>query len=338
MLAGEKILYTCDILYWDDRTRILAGQLSLTNLWFHFISTAEFNEKSNSTLDQEPQVVFSRDIQFGHFERIESGTTSCGLTKYFYHEITLRQFSNFKLLSPTDDDNFKTLQVELMKFAFPLSNNLVISSEDSQPMPAFVFKGEYKHNGWNIYSPLAEYERMGVPNDLWRITYINENYGLCSTYPKILCVPSTSTDDLLEKVKEFRQKGRIPVLSWVHPKNQCTITRCSQPRTRAIIRNTHDEDYFQAILDATPSCHKLIIIDARPFKNAVSNQVIGGGVEDTKNYNNSVRSFINIENIHVMRESYQKLRVLCTNDYRSLNWMTILENTKWLDHIVVRLF
>ena len=42
-----------------------------------------------------------------------------------------------------------------------------------QPQPAFT-----STDGWKIYDPLKEYERMGVgtKNDNWRFTTINRDY------------------------------------------------------------------------------------------------------------------------------------------------------------------
>lgn len=64
---------------------------------------------------------------------------------------------------------------------------------------------------------------------MWKITKINENYEICDSYPQILAVPAQVTDDDLRSVASFRSRGRIPVLSWIHPESQATITRCSQP-------------------------------------------------------------------------------------------------------------
>ena len=41
--------------------------------------------------------------------------------------------------------------------------------------------------------------------------------------------------------------------------------------------------------------------------NAVANKAAGKGYESTDNYSNLVYEFYNIHNIHIMRESLQKL-------------------------------
>lgn len=64
---------------------------------------------------------------------------------------------------------------------------------------------------------------------MWRITKLNDNYEVCDSYPQVLAVPAQATDDEIRAVANFRSRGRIPVLSWIHPESQATITRCSQP-------------------------------------------------------------------------------------------------------------
>lgn len=64
------------------------------------------------------------------------------------------------------------------------------------------------------------------------------------------------------------------VLSWIHPESQATITRSSQPMVGVAGKhNKEDERYIQMIMDANAQSHKLYIMDARPFVNAVANRV-----------------------------------------------------------------
>ncbi|XP_026550330.1 myotubularin-related protein 2-like, partial [Notechis scutatus] len=113
----------------------------------------------------------------------------------------------------------------------------------------------------------------GIPNESWRMTSINEQYELCDTYPALLVVPANIPDEELKKVAAFRSRGRIPVLSWVHPESQATITRCSQPMVGVSgKRSKEDEKYLQAIMDSNAQSHKILIFDARPSVNAVANK------------------------------------------------------------------
>jgi myotubularin-related protein 3/4 len=55
----------------------------------------------------------------------------------------------------------------------------------------------------------------------------------------------------------------------------------------------------------------LLIIDARFRSVALANRVKGGGYEYSEYYTNCEIQFMNLENIHVIRSSFQALRLLC---------------------------
>ncbi|KAH0625184.1 hypothetical protein JD844_033394 [Phrynosoma platyrhinos] len=199
---------------------------------------------------------------------------------------------------------------------------------------AFEYKEVFPENGWKIYDPVLEYRRQGIPNESWRMTKINEQYELCDTYPAFLIVPSNIPDDELKRVAAFRSRGRIPVLSWIHPESQATITRCSQPMVGVSgKRSKEDEKYLQSIMDSNAQSHKIFIFDARPSVNAVANKAKGGGYESEDAYQNSDLVFLDIHNIHVMRESLRKLKEIVYPNIEETHWLSNLESTHWLEHI-----
>lgn len=58
-----------------------------------------------------------------------------------------------------------------------------------------------------------ELVRMGFDlQNVWRVSDINNNYKLCSSYPQKLLVPVWITDKELENVASFRSWKRIPVV------------------------------------------------------------------------------------------------------------------------------
>jgi hypothetical protein len=106
-------------------------------------------------------------------------------------------------------------------------------------------KMEKEVNGWEFYDPKAEFRRQGIseklPDKGWRITTVNKDYTFCDTYPAFLVVPSKISDNVLKYAREFRSRNRIPALSYIHPVNNCTITRSSQPLA-GITRKTNVQD------------------------------------------------------------------------------------------------
>ncbi|KAM6910993.1 phosphatidylinositol-3,5-bisphosphate 3-phosphatase MTMR2 isoform 3-T3 [Lycodopsis pacificus] len=199
---------------------------------------------------------------------------------------------------------------------------------------AYEYGQVFPENGWKVYDALSEYKRQGIPNESWRITKVNDHYEVCDTYPSTLAVPVNIPDEELKRVAAYRAKGRMPVLSWIHPESQATVARCSQPMVGVNgKRSKEDEKYLQAIMDANAQSHKLFIFDARPSVNAAANKMKGGGYESEDAYQNAELVFLDIHNIHVMRESLRKLKDVVYPNIEDSHWLSNLESTHWLEHI-----
>lgn len=221
----------------------------------------------------------------------------------------------------------KNIFESLTANAFPLSHEAKLF--------AFTYKEQCgtATNGWGVYDQTEELKRMGLPNDSWTISKINEKYSLCDTYPPILGLPIMTTNEELAEVARFRSKCRIPVLSWIHPESQATITRCAQPLVGVNKRCKEDERHIQKIMDANAQSHRIYIYDARPKVNADANRLKGGGYESEDNYQNVEFVFLDIQNIHVMRESLRKVKDMCFPVIDDAHWLSNLETTGWLNHV-----
>lgn len=267
------------------------------------------------------------DLPLGFISRIEKmgGTTSKGENSYGI-EITCKDIRNYRFAHSRENHSRRDVFEKLQQYAFPLNNKLSLFAYD--------YKEKYPVNGWQVYEPIAEYKRLGSITETWKITKINENYELCDSYPAVLVVPSAASEEDLRQVAQFRSRGRIPVLSWLHPESQASLTRCAQPLVGVSgKRSREDERYVQLIMDANAQSHKIYIMDARPSANAVANKARGGGYENEDFYQNAEVVYLDIPNIHVMRESWKKLKEIsypCNNPHK---WHTNLESTQWLDHL-----
>ena len=64
----------------------------------------------------------------------------------------------------------------------------------------------------------------------------------------------------------------------------------------------------------------------------------GAGFESTSSYPNTELTFLNIANIHVMRDSLRKLQNVCYPDVDNAHYLAHLESSHWLEHVkLVRL-
>ncbi|XP_072361699.1 phosphatidylinositol-3,5-bisphosphate 3-phosphatase MTMR8 isoform X2 [Scyliorhinus torazame] len=143
--------------------------------------------------------------------------------------------------------------------------------------------------GWKMLDIREEFQRMGVPNEYWEQTDVNEGYETCNTYSTFLCVPKGTSKPIIVGSSKFRSRGRFPVLSYFFKENSL---------------------------------------------NAMANRAAGKGYENEDHYSNIRFQFIGIENIHVMRNSLQKLLEVCELKAPSMSeFLTGLENSGWLRHI-----
>lgn len=265
---------------------------------------------------------------------------------------------------------------------------------------AFNYKPHPKErpiHGWDIYDPKKEFRRQGIgeklPDRGWRISDVNNNYAFSPTYPEVLVVPTKISNQTLKYASKHRTRCRVPTLTYLHPVNNCSITRSSQPRVGITgNRNAQDEalvaacfsnPYFQELaplLNTEPSPstteqelpdkidsessvgdqvepevlsandaifdekgkrlifgaqqHNLII-DARPAINSMAMQVVGKGSEPMDHYKFASKAYLNIQNIHVMRNSLDKVIAALKDGDVSTSppSQELLAKSEWLKHI-----
>uniref|UniRef100_A0A672MHZ4 Myotubularin related protein 7b n=1 Tax=Sinocyclocheilus grahami TaxID=75366 RepID=A0A672MHZ4_SINGR len=129
---------------------------------------------------------------------------------------------------------------------------------------------ELREKAWGFIDLKAEFNRMGIPSNLWHVTAANHEY-------------------------------RVSICS----------NACSCSGSIATLKHCN---YFQL--------------------NAMANRAAGKGYENEDHYTNTKLQFIGIENIHVMRNSQQKLidvGELVAPSMSDFLWG--LENSGWLKHI-----
>ncbi|KAA0186464.1 hypothetical protein HAZT_HAZT007610 [Hyalella azteca] len=85
----------------------------------------------------------------------------------------------------------------------------------------------------------------------WRVTSINSDYSLCSSYPRRLIIPSCINEASLQAVSQHRTSKRIPAVVYRHASTGAVLVRCSQPTVGIWYwRSSQDEDFLKAIAEA----------------------------------------------------------------------------------------
>ncbi|CAI5723415.1 unnamed protein product [Peronospora effusa] len=247
-----------------------------------------------------------------------------------------------------------TLEGDVTKLLLTLNRYAYVDS----PLSLFAFKSmEFLTpedlQGHALYDLYEDFARMGVAlrdgSSAYRVTELNTAFAMCPTYPRQLVVPAAASDSVVGAVASFRSKGRLPICSYVHAQNGAALWRCAQPN-RGILhtQSPADEEYLLHIARASSGPTSLCsgtktrtiwIADCRPELNARVNNLTGGGTE-SGNLAHARVTFLNIGNIHAMRESIEAVRSLggfmaSINNTESidLSWGTRVEDTKWLLHV-----
>uniref|UniRef100_A0A1I8AZJ7 phosphatidylinositol-3,5-bisphosphate 3-phosphatase n=1 Tax=Meloidogyne hapla TaxID=6305 RepID=A0A1I8AZJ7_MELHA len=189
---------------------------------------------------------------------------------------------------------------------------------------------------WNYLNWNEEFIRQGVSNE-WKESNFNLNYSYCDTYPEKLWLPEKASTQMLIGSCRFRSRARLPVLTYFYKHNSATICRSSQPLSGFSARCLEDECLIELIMSANPSSSTLYLIDTRPRVNAMVNKVQGKGFEDSKNYTNIQFHFFDIENIHVVRSSLNRLLEACQRPQSITQYLRAVDASGWLKHLRVLL-
>ncbi len=169
----------------------------------------------------------------------------------------------------------------------------------------------------HLSSQECELQRFGVggAQRSWRVTHANSSLhrDVCATYPPILAVPQSISDEVVKGAALFRSSGRFPCLSWAPPLGQALrasygfICRSSQPNVGVFDHTSRDDE--KLIKSMTDIKGRLVIFDCRPEINATANKAKGKGSVKSilSNYPGVELEFLDIENIHCVREAHTKV-------------------------------
>ncbi|XP_052823707.1 myotubularin-related protein 13 isoform X6 [Octopus bimaculoides] len=126
-----------------------------------------------------------------------------------------------------------------------------------------------------------DYVRLGIGslpnsgsrtrNDQFRITDVNSNYSVCRSYPALLIVPHSVTDESIRKFSRCYRQSRFPIITWRHSRTKALLLRGSGFHSRSLMgmlrhHNTvtgtssgetsssiEQENYFRSLVAVTPN-------------------------------------------------------------------------------------
>lgn len=192
----------------------------------------------------------------------------------------------------------------------------------------FFYRPMYSilEDGFTIFRPESEFSKL-LTGDEWRISHVNKDFSVCSTYGATLIVPKSITDEQICQSATFRDGGRFPVLSYKHD-NGATLMRSSQPlSTQGAKRCRADEAILNVVLGRSK---KGFIVDT--WGKGKSNTETDQHYSQWKKVN---RSIGNVSNPSSILESFTKLVEACNDITCSADkWLSRLEGSGWLGMVL----
>uniref|UniRef100_A0A1B6CPY7 Myotubularin phosphatase domain-containing protein n=1 Tax=Clastoptera arizonana TaxID=38151 RepID=A0A1B6CPY7_9HEMI len=232
--------------------------------------------------------------------------------------------------------DFRIIQLEicpLEEFNKIATSVEILSSLDNQTqLYPFFYRPMYPilEDGWTVFRPETEFRKL-VKNEDWRITYINNEFQVCPTYPNALIVPKSIDDESILAAAKFREGGRFPVLSYLH-ESGCVLMRSSQPLTGPNSKRCkEDERLINSVLGPGKRGY---IIDTRTQAIAQTAKSRGGGFEVEIHYPQWRRLHKPIERYPALLDSLTKLIEACSDSTMYMDkWLSRLDASTWMTHI-----
>ncbi|CAI2728500.1 unnamed protein product [Schistosoma spindalis] len=185
-----------------------------------------------------------------------------------------------------------------------------------------------------------EFRRMNF-DKTWKITDINNEFKICSTYPRHHIVPRSISDNDIINMASFRSHNRFLTVVWRSQVTGAVLLRCAQPCVGLMCsRNEYDEKFLRTVLACCPKkpvsdpnkdTHRLMIVDARSRSSAQFNRIRGGGFEYPEYYDQAEVVFMDLPNLHTVRSNFEALTNLFAG--KCPNWFSSLEKSSWLNNI-----
>ncbi|XP_013171380.1 PREDICTED: myotubularin-related protein 5 [Papilio xuthus] len=80
-----------------------------------------------------------------------------------------------------------------------------------------------------------DWARLGLASAPFRLTHANAIYTLCRSYPCVVAVPAAVSDESLRRAARCYRQGRLPALTWRHPRTHALLARSSASHHKGVM-------------------------------------------------------------------------------------------------------
>uniref|UniRef100_A0A1L8DYY4 Putative phosphatidylinositol 3-phosphate 3-phosphatase myotubularin mtm1 n=1 Tax=Nyssomyia neivai TaxID=330878 RepID=A0A1L8DYY4_9DIPT len=194
---------------------------------------------------------------------------------------------------------------------------------------AFFYRPMFSilEDGYEMFRPEVEFSKL-LASDEWRLSVVNRDFSVCPTYPAILVVPRTVTDEQIISSATFRDGGRFPVISYRH-ENGAVMLRSAQPSpTSNGKRCRADEAILNSVLGKS---RKGFIVDTWGVKGKSTSETD----QHYSQWKKAVRPVGAFAHMSQLLESFSRLVDACNDVQCSPDkWLSRLDSSNWLGHVL----
>lgn len=240
--------------------------------------------------------------------------------------IKCKNFDQFQLMFPSSEDAQKVAAsveplsvVETLTAWFPYFYQPPVCDSN-------------RENGWDLFSTERHFPELFHKSQLWRISSVNEDYKVCSSYPSVVIIPRSISDEELKKSAGFRQRGRFPVLCYFHAAKKSCLVRSSQPASGLMQKRCkEDERLLNAYL--VPKA-KGLIFDTRSTAFVYNSKSKGFGIESDSHYSQWQKTYGGLGRHKELTDTFHKYVDACMDPESSTStWLSRLESSGWLKQV-----
>ncbi|CAK1542502.1 unnamed protein product [Leptosia nina] len=80
-----------------------------------------------------------------------------------------------------------------------------------------------------------DWARLGLASAPFRLAHANAVYTLCRSYPAVVAVPESISDESLRRAARGYRQNRLPILTWRHPRTRALLARSAASHHKGVM-------------------------------------------------------------------------------------------------------
>lgn len=207
----------------DSRTLAVGSTASSSSISDHLRSNEQADSLNESTTSSDSQHRTSLTHLTSTMPRSTSNSSNSVITATPH--IKINQTSTNTLA--------KMAQMNYVKDYFRLNLGSITSSTQSSSNSSNMALSNFFQGSSNKHQ--RTYSNTNNSVDQCFITSVNLNYSVTRSYPGLVVVPSSLSDDCIVRISRFYKSGRFPAVVWRHARTKALLLRSSGFQGKGVI-------------------------------------------------------------------------------------------------------